>query len=59
MFVIFINMGRQKKEEKDKKIKIGISLDRNIYNLIMKNGGKRSRIIEKIIKDYCEYKNLF
>jgi hypothetical protein len=51
-------MGRQKKEEKDKKIKIGISLDRKLYNFIMKNGGKRSRIIEKIIKEYCENKNM-
>jgi len=51
-------MGRLKKEEKEKKIKIGISLDRKLYNFIMKNGGKRSRIIEKIIREYCEKKDL-
>ena len=46
-------MGRPSKKEEDKKIKIGISLDRQLYTLIMKDGGKVSRIIEKIIKDYC------
>jgi metal-responsive CopG/Arc/MetJ family transcriptional regulator len=51
-------MGRLKKEETDKKIKIAISLDRNLYNFIMKDGGKRSRIIENIIKEYCENKGL-
>jgi hypothetical protein len=52
-------MGRLKKEEKDKKIKIGISLDRKLYDFIMKDGGKRSRIIEKIIKEYCGNKGLY
>lgn len=51
-------MGRLKKEEKEKKIKIGISLDRKLYDFIMKDGGKRSRIIEKIIRNYCGNKNL-
>ena len=51
-------MGRPKKNEEDKKIKIGISLDRRLYNLIMENGGKVSRIIEKIIRDKYEDKNL-
>ena len=51
-------MGRLKKEEQDKKIKIGISLDRNLYNTIMKNGGMKSRIIEKIIREYCGKKDL-
>ena len=51
-------MGRPPKKEEDKKIKIGISLDRQLYNTIMKNGGKVSRIIERIIKDYCEKKNM-
>lgn len=51
-------MGRPSKKEEDKKIKIGISLDRNLYNLIIKDGGKVSRIIENIIKEYCDDKNL-
>ena len=51
-------MGRPSKKEEDKKIKIGISLDRELYNTIMKDGGKVSRIIEKIIKEYCGNNNL-
>lgn len=51
-------MGRPKKEEKDKKIKVGICLERRLYNDIMKDGGRVSQIIEKIIKEYCENKDL-
>jgi len=51
-------MGRPSKKEEDKKIKIGISLDRQLYNLIMEDGDKVSRIIEKIIKEYYGNKNL-
>jgi hypothetical protein len=51
-------MGRPSKKEEEKKIKIGISLDRNLYNLIMKDGGKVSRIIENIMKQHCGNKNL-
>jgi metal-responsive CopG/Arc/MetJ family transcriptional regulator len=51
-------MGRPPKKEEDKKIKIGISLDKKLYNKIMKDGGKVSRIIEEIINEYCENKNL-
>ena len=58
-FNIFINMGRPKKNESDKKIKVGICLDRQVYNLLMINGGKPSRIIEKILIEHCEQKNLY
>lgn len=51
-------MGRPKKEDQDKKIKIGISLDRKLFNHMMKDGGKISRIIENIIRGYYETKNL-
>ena len=51
-------MGRPTKKEKDKKIKIGISLDRNLYNIILKDGGKVSQVIEKIIKENFDNKNL-
>jgi hypothetical protein len=51
-------MGRPSKIEEDKKVKIGISLDRHLYNKIMKHGGKVSRMIEKIIKEHCETKGL-
>jgi ribosomal protein S16 len=51
-------MGRPKKEEKDKKVKVGISMDRTLYLELMKNGGKLSQIVEKIIKEYYGNKNL-
>jgi len=51
-------MGRPSKKEEDKKIKLGISLDRQLYNTIMKDGGKVSRIIENIIKKHCGNKSL-
>ena len=51
-------MGRPKKEEKDKKIKIGITLDRKLYNQIKTDRLKPSRIIEKLVKDYYANKNL-
>ncbi len=51
-------MGRPKKIEEDKKIKIGISLDRKLYNTMMENGGKVSRIIENIIREYYGNKDL-
>lgn len=51
-------MGRPKKEENDKKIKVGICMDRQLYSKLMKNGGKVSQIIENIIRDYYGNKNL-
>ena len=51
-------MGRPKKEEKDKKIKVGICLDRTLYNTMMENGGKVSRIIENIIREHYGNKDL-
>jgi hypothetical protein len=51
-------MGRPKKEEKDKKIKVGICMDRQLYNKIIKDGGRVSQIIEKIIREYYGDKDL-
>lgn len=55
---IYIYMGRPKKEENDKKIKVGICMDRQLYIELMKNGGRVSQIIEKIIREYYGNKNL-
>ena len=51
-------MGRPKKEERDKKIKVGICMDRQLYEKVMENCGKVSQIIENIIRDYYGNKNL-
>ncbi len=45
-------MGRKKKENQDKKIKISISLDRGIYLLMKNNKLMPSRIIEKLLREY-------
>jgi hypothetical protein len=45
-------MGRPRKNDIDKKIKFGISLDRKLYESIKKDGFMVSRFIEKLIKEY-------
>ena len=55
---IFIVMGRPKKTTEEKKVKVSISLDRNLYNKIKLDNLKPSRIIEKLVKEYYGNKNL-
>lgn len=45
-------MGRPKKDTNDKKIKVSISLDRELYDKIKSDNFKPSRIIEKLVKEY-------
>jgi hypothetical protein len=45
-------MGRKVKTQEDKKIKISISIDRNLYIKIKKDNLKPSRIIEKLLTHY-------
>ena len=47
-------MGRPKKETDNKKVKISISLDRNLYKMIKLDNLKPSRIIENLIRSYYE-----
>ena len=47
-------MGRPKKRADEKKIKVSVSLDRNLYNKIKLDNLKPSRIIEKLIREYYE-----
>jgi hypothetical protein len=51
-------MGRPKKEENNKKIKIGITIDRGLYNQIKKDKLMPSRIIETLVRNYYENKNM-
>ena len=51
-------MGRNKKEEQDKKVKVSISLDRGIYQLIKDDKIMPSRIIEKLLREYYGNKNM-
>ena len=47
-------MGRRKKIDSEKKIKISISLDRNLYAKILSDNLRPSRIIEKLVRKYYE-----
>jgi post-segregation antitoxin (ccd killing protein) len=51
-------MGRPKKEEINKKVKIGITIDRDLYKRIKDDKLKPSRIIEKLVRDYYGNKDL-
>lgn len=51
-------MGRPKLNKEDRKIKFGISLDPKLYKRIKNDGHKVSTLIEKLIKEYYEDKNL-
>jgi hypothetical protein len=55
---IFIIMGRPKKNTDEKKVKVSISLDRELYNKIKGDKIMPSRIIEKLIREYYGNKNL-
>ena len=51
-------MGRPKKNKEDKKIKVSISIDRELYYKIKEEKIMPSRIIEKLIRAYYGNKNL-
>jgi hypothetical protein len=51
-------MGRPKKDESDRKVKIGIAIDRKLYEQIKTDKLIPSRIIEKLVREYYENKNL-
>lgn len=55
---IFIIMGRPKKTTDEKKIKVSISLDKNLYNKIKMDNFKPSRIIEKLVREYYGNKSM-
>ncbi len=45
-------------EETERKIKFGISLDRKIFDRMVKEKENKSRLIEKLLKEYYGNKNL-
>lgn len=51
-------MGRPKKNTEEKKVKVSISLDRELYNKIKTDKFKPSRIIEKLVREFYGNKNL-
>ena len=51
-------MGRPNKDEKDKKIKYGISIDRYLFDKMKNEGISVSKFIQKLVKEYYEKKSL-
>ena len=51
-------MGRPKKNIEEKKVKVSISLERELYYKIKNEKIMPSRIIEKLIREYYGNKNL-
>ena len=51
-------MGRKTKLEEDKKIKFGISLDRDLFDRMVKEKVKKSTLLNKLLKEYYENKDL-
>jgi hypothetical protein len=51
-------IGRPKKDDKDKKVKYGISIDRNLFDKMKREGISVSKFIQKLVKDYYEKKEL-
>jgi hypothetical protein len=50
--------GKSYKEEKDKKVKYGISIDRYLFERMKKEEVSVSKFIQKLVKDYYEKKIL-
>jgi len=50
--------GRPKKEEKDKKVKYGISIDRYLFNKMKNEEVSVSKFIQNLIKEYYEKKEI-
>jgi hypothetical protein len=51
-------MGRPKKEKNDCKIKFGISLDRELFDRMVKEKVKKSTLLNKLLKEYYGKKDL-
>ena len=47
-------MGRPKKEEKDKKVKYGISIDRYLFDKMKNEEVSVSKFIQKLVKEHYE-----
>jgi hypothetical protein len=50
--------GKPYKDEKDKKVKYGISIDRYLFEKMKKEGVSISKFIQKLVKEYYDGKNM-
>lgn len=51
-------MGRKSKLDEDKKIKFGISLDRDLFDRMVKENVKKSTLLNKLLKEYYGKKDM-
>jgi hypothetical protein len=51
-------MGRPNKDEKDKKVKYGISIDRHLFDKMKNEGVSVSKFIQRLVKEYYDGKNM-
>lgn len=51
-------MARPTKLEKEKKVKFGISLDRDLFDRMVKEKVKKSTLLNKLLKEYYDKKDL-
>ena len=57
MFIFILCMatkGKPYKDEKDKKVKYGISIDRYLFDKMKNEGISISKFIQKLVKEYYE-----
>jgi len=47
-------MGRPKKEDKDKKVKYGISIDKYLFEKIKQENISVSKFVQNLVKEYYE-----
>ena len=52
-------MGRKLKLEEDRKVKFGISLDRDLFDRMVKEKIKKSTLLNKLLKGYYENKDMY
>jgi hypothetical protein len=50
--------GKPYKDEKDKKVKYGISIDRYLFDKMKNEGISISKFIQKLVKEYYDGKNM-
>lgn len=51
-------MGRKLKLEEERKVKFGISLDRDLFDRMVKEKVKKSTLLNKLLKEYYGNKDM-
>jgi hypothetical protein len=51
-------IGRPNKDDKDKKVKYGISIDRYLFDKMKNEGISVSKFIQRLVKEYYDGKSM-